>query len=75
MVRQTAQPRGEEMEQEVQDGPAAAESAEIPPQPQTHQSSPSSPLLDPLAQFDWYHGSIPREEAQYRLEQNGANDG
>ena len=74
MVRQTAQPQGEDSQQEAQDTPVTAESSGPPSKPQT-QSSPSSPLLDPLAQFAWYHGFIPREEAQYRLEQNGANDG
>ena len=74
MVRQTAQTYAEESQQEAQNGATAAtQSSESSPKPRTQSSS--SPLLDPLAQFAWYHGSIPREEAQCRLEQSGANDG
>ena len=77
LVRHTVQPLGEDSQQEAEGTPAAAaaaESSESPAKPHAHPS-PSSPLLDPLAQFTWYHGSIPREEAQYRLEQSGAIDG
>ena len=74
MVRQTAQPRGEDQEREAQDAPTTTESSGSQPKPRKN-SFPDSPSLDPLAQFSWYHGSIPREEAQCRLEQSGANDG
>lgn len=81
MVRRTALPHHEEEQQpaeqqqvEAQDTPIAIEFSKLPPKPQS-RSPPSSPLLNPLAEFPWYHGTIPREEAQYRLEQMGSNDG
>lgn len=37
--------------------------------------APSPPLLQPLTQFPWYHGAIPRDEAVRRLEQMGCRDG
>ena len=83
MFKKVANEQMNEHEEQLQPSPSipAPKTAPKPkpkPKPVSYEQNVTQEdvfSLDSLTQYQWYHGSIPRDEAVRRLEQAGARDG